>query len=388
MLLARAGHRVLLLDRTSLPSDTMSTHYVHQPAVARLRRWGLLDTLKATNCPPLDIARWHLKDVRLTGVSVPADEHATPAYGPRRYVLDTLLKDAAVASGAEFRPGANLTGLVRDGNDRVVGVRFKEGAREFTEHATVVVGADGRESTVARMAGARTYEEVPSLSCLYYTYWSGFPCDYEIYVEGRRGIGALTTNDDLVIIGIQWPREEFETVRRDIEVSYLAALDTAAPGLAERVRAGSREERFVGTGNLPNFFRDPYGPGWALVGDAGYHKDPVGAYGISDAIHHAELLANRLGEALAGTRPLDEALADYGEERDRDSMTRYQFNLEAAKFDPLPELLDILRFVQHDQVQTNRFFGMMSGVLAPEEFFTPDLIDRAVGADELLAVGD
>jgi flavin-dependent dehydrogenase len=381
MLLARAGHRVLLLDRAHFPSDTMSTHYVHQPAVARLARWGLLDRLRATGCPPLEVARWTLNDVSFVGCA-PAVDGIRAAYGPRRYVLDTLLVEAATEAGAELREGCGVTGLVEE-DGRVVGVRARGDRHgEFTERARIVVGADGVDSIVARTVGARTYEEHPTLSCLYYTYWSGFAADYEIYVGGGHAVGVVPTNDDQVMVGIQWPRAEFDTVRRDVERCYLDTLFATAPPLADRIRAGTRRARFVGTGRLPNFFREATGPGWALVGDAGYHKDPVGAYGISDALAHAELLAARLDEALRGDRPMEAALAEYAEERDREAMARYQFNLEAAKFDPLPELLNILRAVRDDQTEIDRFLGLIAGVLTPQEFFTEELIDRVVGAGE------
>ncbi len=379
LLLARAGHRVLLLERGRFPSDTISTHYLHLPGVARLARWGLLDRLRATGCPPLTRVRMGLSGIDLTG-SVPSVDGLTTAYAPRRQFFDTMLVEAATEAGAELREGCAVTGLVEE-DGRVVGVRARGGGgAEVIERARIVIGADGMDSVVARTVAAPTYEEHPTLCCAYYSYFSGFRADYEIYTGGRCGIGVAATHDDLVVIGVQWPRSEFDRVRHDVEGSYLAALRTAAPELAERVAGGAREERFVGTGRLPNFFRHPYGPGWALVGDAGHHKDPVGGYGMSDALSHAELLATRLDQALRGERPMEEALAEYAEERDRESMTRYQFNLEAAKLDPLPELLNVLRVVKGDQAQTNRFFGLLAGVLRMEEFFTEELIDRAVAA--------
>jgi len=379
MLLARAGHRVLLLDRASFPSDTMSTHYVHQPTIARLARWGLLDGLRATGCPPLEVARWTLEDVTVTGCA-PAVDGIRAAYGPRRYVLDTMLGEAAVAAGAEFRQDTNVTELLFDG-DQVVGVRGKSRrGGVFEERARVVIGADGVDSLVARQVGARTYEEFPTQCCLYYTYWSGVPADYEVYVGKRRAIGVVPTHDDLVMVGIEWPRAEFDIVRGDVEGAYLTALEQTAPELATRVLAGAREARFVGTGRLPNFFRESAGAGWALVGDAGFHKDPVGAFGISDAIRHAELLAAHLGRALGGDGPIDDALATYAVDRDEDSMAEYYFNLQAAKLDAMPELVDVLRALRGDQKQVDRFFGLIAGMYTTDEFFTDDVIARAAAA--------
>ncbi|MEV5974968.1 NAD(P)/FAD-dependent oxidoreductase [Streptomyces sp. NPDC051921] len=376
MLLARAGHRVLLLDRARFPSDTMSTHYVHQPTIARLARWGLLDRLTASGCPPLDVARWTLEDVTITGCAPPVDGIRS-AYGPRRFVLDSLLVDAARESGAETREGTNVTELLWEGS-RVVGVRARgESGAEFTARARVVIGADGVDSMVARAVRAPRYEEAPTLNCLYYTYWGGMKADYEVYVTGRRAIGVVPTNDDAVMVGIQWPRAEFDLVRRDVEGSYLKALEATAPELAERVRGSERTARFTGTGRLPNFFRQASGPGWALVGDSGFHKDPVGAFGISDAIRHAELLAGLLAPALGDEVPLERALDDYAERRDEDAMPEYFFNLQAAQLEPMPELLDILRVIAGEQDQVDRFFGLIAGMYTWDTFFTPELIERA-----------
>jgi flavin-dependent dehydrogenase len=379
MLLARAGHGVLVLERNRFPSDTMSTHYVHQPAIARLARWGLLDQLASTGCPPLDRARWRLDGLDLEGCAPAADGIRT-AYGPRRFVLDTLLARAAVEAGAELRTGCNVTSLLHE-RGRVVGVRFGDGERRYEQRARVVVGADGIRSAVAAAVGAQRYDEEPTRTCLYYTYWSGLPACYEVYVRDRRAIGVVPTNDSLTMVGVAWPREAFAEVRRDVESQYLRALKETAPELYERAMAGHREERFVGTGHLPNFFRESAGPGWALVGDAGYHKDPAGAYGISDAFRHAELLASELDAGLAGRSDLDQAIRGYAERRDADSQASYLFNLELARLELAPELLDILAAVRHDQTEVDRFFGMIAAVITPQEFLTEELIERALAAN-------
>ncbi|MGA8113506.1 MAG: NAD(P)/FAD-dependent oxidoreductase [Actinocatenispora sp.] len=387
MLLARAGHRVLMLDRARFPSDTMSTHYLHPPAMERLSRWGLLDRLAATGCPPMDKVRIRVNDVHLSS-PIPVVDGVGVSYAPRRRVLDSMLIEEATAAGAELREDCNVTGLVEE-DGRVTGVRISSGGVESVEHARVVIGADGLDSIVARTVGAGTYDEFPALSCAYFSYWSGLAApDYEISTNGNRGVGVAPSNDGLVVIGVQWPRAEFDRVRHDVENQYREAVRIASPDLADRLDEATREERFVGTGRLPNFYRQAYGPGWALVGDAGHHKDPVGGYGISDALAHAELLAARLDEALRGDRPMDEALAGYAEERDRESMSRYQFNLEAAKFDPLPELLNVLHVIEGDREQMQRFFGLVSGVLAMDQFFTDELIDKAMAADQSALSGE
>jgi hypothetical protein len=95
----------------------------------------------------------------------------------------------------------------------------------------------------------------------------------ELYLRAYRMALAFPTNDGLTCVAAAWPQSEFDSVRADVEGSHRKVIELS-PGLAERMRGGRRAERFQGTGDMTNFFRRPYGPGWVLVGDAGYHKDP------------------------------------------------------------------------------------------------------------------
>jgi flavin-dependent dehydrogenase len=205
--------------------------------------------------------------------------------------------------------------------DRVVGLRgHSSGGATVTEHARIVVGADGLHSTVARFAQAPSYDVRPVFTCAYYSYWSDLPIEAaELYARPDRMIVSAGTNDGLTIVIVYWPIAAFHEVRTDIERHFLAALDLA-PRLAERVRTARRAEHFRGTADQQNVYRRPYGPGWALVGDAGYHKDPITAQGISDAFRDAELLAGAIDDGFSGRLPLDEALAGY--ERRRNEVTR------------------------------------------------------------------
>jgi flavin-dependent dehydrogenase len=268
MLLARKGYRVLLLDKATFPSDIMSTHYIHQPGIAQLKRWGLLDKVIASNCPPISKAALDFGPFALSGSPPPADGIGD-AYCPRRTVLDKLLVDAAVEAGAELCEGFAVREILMNG-ERVTGIYgHNPGGAPITEQASIVIGADGMRSFVARTAQSPMYHTNPSLTCTYYSYWSGISIEgVEMYLRDHRVIIAFPTNDDLVCIVIQWPYREFHAFRADIEGNFLKTVDLV-PELAERMRHGRREERFVGTADLPNFFRKPYGPGWALVGDAG-----------------------------------------------------------------------------------------------------------------------
>jgi flavin-dependent dehydrogenase len=297
MLLARRGHRVLLVDRAAFPSDTFRQHFIRQPGVARLARWGLLPRVIASGCPAVDTMTVDCGDFPLTGTVAPEDG-VTAAYAPRRYVLDALLLEAAAAAGAEVRTGFAVDELLVAGG-RVRGVRGRaSGGPAVAVRARVVVGADGQHSLVARAVRAVTYHARPAVACYYHAYWSGVPVrGLEVYRRGGRVVLAFPTNEGRTGLTVGWPQGEFRAVRADVAGHYLAAVDLV-PDLAARVRAGRREEPFAGSGDLPNFFRRAHGRGWALVGDAGYHKDPMLAYGAPPL--RAELRGGPAGAAPAG----------------------------------------------------------------------------------------
>lgn len=385
MLLARKGYRILLLDKATFPSDTLSTHHIHQPGVARLKRWGLLEKIKASNCPPTTEIRFDIGPFALKGTPPPADGNIE-AYAPRRRVLDKILAGAAAQAGAELREGFSVEELTTDGS-AVTGIRGRDrkGAT-VTEKARIVIGADGTRSFVARSAQAPIYLDRGMLTCNYYSYWSGVPHDgVELYARAGRMIVADKTNDGLSMITVVWPRAEFARVRANIEVEFMRALDEFAPALAERVRAGRREERFAGSGFLPNFFRKPYGDGWALVGDAGYPKDPVTAQGITNSFSHAEMLAAALDESFAGRQEMSKALADYERKRNAEVMAMFEHTCQLASLaPPPPEMLQLLAALRGDQHETARFLGTVIGAVPVQEFFSPENIGRIVKAAALM----
>lgn len=381
MLLARKGYRVLLLDKAGFPSDHMSTHWIHQPGVARLERWGLRERLAATGCPPITSISMDLGPFALQGTPPPAGDVAE-AYCPRRTVLDKLLVDAAVEAGAELREHFSVQDLVWDGN-RVSGITGRSATgTTVTEQARIVIGADGVHSLVARQVKAPAYNTKPTFACAYYSYWSGVPLDeVGFYPREHRGFGVLPTHHGLTCIIVGWPHDEFHAFRADIEGNFLKTLELA-PALAERVRQGKREERFTGTAELFNFFRRPYGPGWALVGDAGYHKDPITAQGISDAFRDAELVAEAVDAGLSGRRPVEEAMAEYEQRRNEAALPVYEFTCQLAMLEPPPpEMQQIFAALRLNQEQTNRFFGTMAGTVPIPEFFAPENLGRIIGAE-------
>ena len=340
MLLAREGYRVLVVDRATFPSDTISTHLIHPPGVAALGRWGLLDRVVATNCPPIDTYAFDFGPFTITGS--PGTDDVPAAYAPRRTLLDKLLVDAASEAGAEIREGFTVESLVFE-DGRAVGIRgHSKGGETVTELARVVVGADGRYSLVADAIDPPEYNEKPKLLASYYSYWSDLPMKgrFETWIRPDRGFAAWPTNDDLTLIIAGWPYREFEANRSDVEGNFLQTLELA-PAFAERVRAARREERFVGAA-VPGYFRKPYGPGWALVGDAGYNKDYITAQGINDAFRDAELCAAALNETLSGSRPFDEAMGEYQSVRDEQVLAMYKLTAEFASLEPPPHDLQLV----------------------------------------------
>ncbi len=379
LLLARKGYRVLLVDRATFPSDTLSTHQIQLPGSAALKRWELLDKVLASDPGKADRVRFDMGEIVVTGQFPPVDG-ITAVCSPRRYLLDTILVEAAAQAGAEVRQEFLVQELLWE-NGRVVGIRgqSKTGG-SVTEHARIVIGADGRYSLVAKAVAAPSYDEQPTLTCGYYSYWAGVPLQGgEIYRRGKRLVGLWPTNDHLTLIYIAWPATEFPTFRADVEGSYMATIDLV-PALAERVRQGQRAERISGSGEMPNYYRKPSGPGWALVGDAGYLKDPISAYGISDAFRDAELLTAALDDGFAGRQPLEAALGHYEQQRNAASKPCYDLTIDTAQMNPFAfEQIELLQALTHNPVAASQFFGVLTGIVQPTEFFRPQNLFHIIG---------
>jgi len=377
---AEAGASVLLVDRASFPSDTVSTHVIHAPGIAALDRWGLADRVVATGCPPITRYSFDFGPFTIAGTPHPVGS-GRPAYAPRRAVLDAILVEAAAAAGVEVRERFTVENLVFDDDDRVIGIRgHGHGGPSVVERARVVIGADGRSSRVARIVEPTQYHEKPMLQLSYYTYWSGLPVDgFEIVVRPDRGWGALPTNDGLTLLVVGWPFAESTAYKADVETSYLKTLELA-PDIADRVRGATRVARFAG-GAVPNFFRKPFGPGWALVGDAGYTKDPITAQGISDAFRDAELCSTALDEAFSGGRPFDDAMAAYHQARDAAVLPIYEFTTQLATLQAPPvEMQQLLGAVHGNQDAMDAFAGITAGTVSPVDFFDPGHIGQIMGA--------
>ena len=373
MLLARKGHRVLLVDRAHFPSEIPHGHFIHRHGPPRLARWGLLDRITATGCPPAIHKTSYLGDFPLAVGDLEVNGIAW-GYGPRRAILDKILVDAAVESGAELQEGLAVEGVLTDG-ERVIGIRAANGTAIT---APLTIGADGKYSLIARSVRAHVQDWVPARLCWYFTYFRDVPDpDVHIHVLPRRqAIIAHPTNDQLLAVFVAWPIDEFSQLRADVQTRFLAALDLA-PGLGERVQAGQRAERFYGTADMPYFLRQAAGAGWALVGDAACHKDPIRALGVCDALRDAELLADAASHALSGDCAPEAALADYQWRRDEATLADYKDNLRVSQLNPIPpELLRLRQALRDKPTDATHYFLATYGRIPHDSFFNQQNLER------------
>lgn len=342
MLLADRGHDVVMLDRASFPSDTVSTHAIVRPGMVQLRRWGLLPALLVSGAPPLTTVEFHTRD----GVTAKAvrDRHGIDhLLAPRRVILDDILQRAALRAGARLQTGVAVEDVLRDATGRVVGVAARDGEGPLHICARLVVGADGLASRVARSVGAPLTVERPAPGSAQYAYVRGEWPALEQHLGEAGFAGVFPTHGGEACIWVCAPVDTVRThrMRRPTDAAFLALLGEIAPALAERVRAGVQTSPVRGMLRMPNQFRQATGPGWALVGDAGYHRDAITALGISDAFRDAELLATALDEALRDPTRDASALAAYGRDRDRMAAETFELTVQLAAFPPRDRFVEL-----------------------------------------------
>jgi 2-polyprenyl-6-methoxyphenol hydroxylase-like FAD-dependent oxidoreductase len=374
LLLARKGYRVLGVDRARFPSDTLSTHFLPPRSAHFLDSWGLLERLAATGCPRIDSMTMHYGPVVLRGR--PDAVGGTAAmYCPRRTVLDQLLVESARQAGAEMREGTLMRELLWDG-ERVAGIRaVGADGKLYEERAKLVVGADGAFSLVARLVAAEAEIHQPSLTCGYYAYWRGVPTDgVEFYVRAGRDMLVFPTHDGLTCVWAGRARESWGEYRSDVERGYVATLD---PELCARLDAGERTSPFRGTNKLPNFYRRAAGPGWALVGDAAYHRDPLTGMGIGDAFLGASLLAEAVDTAQQGDPT--SSFAGYRRALRERTQAVFDYTLRAAALkDPAPQV-PLYMAIAASAAATRQFMNVLAGTLPYRDFFNRDNIARLSG---------
>lgn len=317
MLLARRGLRVLVLERATAGSDTLSTLALMRAGVLQLRRWGLLDRIRAAGTPALRRTVVHYAD---EAIVVPVKEKAgvDELFAPRRTVIDAVLADAAMEAGAEVRFESVVTELLWTGGS-VSGVRGRDrGGREFEAHAPLVIGADGRHSAVARAVQPVETWRSPESSGVVFGFWSGLDVPgYEWFYRPGLSGGLIPTNGGQVLVWAGTSTERFmRDVAHDTEAGFAALVEEMGAGLGDTIARGRPEGRLRGFPGMAGYLRKPWGPGWALVGDAGSFRDPISAHGISDALRDAELLARAVPAFLDDPSDGGSALAAYEEARD------------------------------------------------------------------------
>jgi flavin-dependent dehydrogenase len=347
MLLAAAGHDVLLVDRSAFPSDTLSTHAIARAGVVQLARWGLLPALLEAGTPPI-------REVVFYGGDTPITRPIKDRFGvdmviaPRRHLLDAILVDAAVAAGVHVMTGLTVDGVRRSDDGRVTGVhgRTERGPVEIA--ARFVVGADGRRSRIARSVDA-AFTEVrrAGSGAAHYAYFAGDWPAMEYSVGDRSFTGIFPTNNGEACIWVCSPSVDAERVRRahdSIDAAFDAMVESSWPMLAQRLRdSATRTSPSRGLVRMPNHIRHPFGPGWALVGDAGYHRDAITGHGISDAFRDAELLATSLDLHLRGDADEVSALAGFHAARDAQLREIFEITCELTTFPPAERFIELQR---------------------------------------------
>jgi flavin-dependent dehydrogenase len=350
LLLARAGARVAVIERSGYGTDTLSTHGLMRAGVLQLSRWGLLGEITGAGTPPIRQTTFHYADGESTHVSIRPSAGVPALYAPRRYLLDRVLVDAAAEAGADVRHEATVNTVLRDERGRVSGVRASNRAgRAIDLHARLTVGADGVRSAVARQVGAEVQRRGRASSVCLYRYLADVDATgYEWAYGDGASAGFLPTNDGLTCVFVGGPPKRVrEVVRQDgTERAFTALLDVAAPRLAGRVAAATPASRMYGWAGLTGYVRQSWGPGWALVGDAGHFKDPLTTHGITDALRDSELVADEILESLTGVIPEAIALARYQATRDRLSSRLFEATDRVASYDwDVREVRGLLRQV-------------------------------------------
>jgi flavin-dependent dehydrogenase len=319
LLLARAGLRVAVLERSRAGSDTVSTHALMRAGVLQLARWGVLPDLVAAGTPAIRSTAFHYADGGSAHVSLRPSPGVDALYAPRRLLLDRVLIEAAAASGADVRHGVTVVGLHRDLDGRVRGVRLSGAdGREVPVTAGLTIGADGVGSLVAREVEAPFVSRGRTASAILYRYVAQVPAEGYVWGYGdAAAAGLIPTNAGETCVFVATTPERMRPLRRaGTEAAFDALLDAIPAPLSDGVRAGRPSGRLHGWRGVPGYARRSFGPGWALVGDAGCFRDPITTHGLTDALRDAELMADAVLTGGAETSS-EEAFARYQDTRDR-----------------------------------------------------------------------
>jgi flavin-dependent dehydrogenase len=378
-LLARGGARVVVLERASFPRETLSSHLFEVDALEFLHRLGALEGLLETGAPLVERTDTRVEDLHLRMALPQRPGDVGAMMSVRRELLDPILAELAAQAGADVRMGAQVGGVIED-HGRMVGVRYTHDGREHELRARLVVGADGRHSTLARLVGARRYNLTPSQRLLFWAYFEGADASVPSFLShrwGERFILGIPSDSGLYQV-LLWPEvHERERFQRDRDAAFLEHARTCEP-LADSLAGASRVGRTIGVFRWEGHFREACGAGWVLCGDAGHFKSPAPGRGIGDAFLQAERLARAIGAALGGgEQELDRAMRDWGRWREREFAEHYwlAYDLEEAGAVP-PVLVELLRRLQQ-RGRAGEFFDALNHRARPSQVLTPPRMLRA-----------
>ena len=365
MLLAALGVRVLVFDKSRLGSDTMSTHALMRPAVLLLHRWGITDRLDAEETPRIRKTTFvysNEEERRCLEIDIKPRHGVDALYAPRRTVLDRLLVEAARDAGADVRHGLQMLDLLHDKGGRVRGVKVRDEAGRMQEvRAGLVIGADGRRSNVARLVGATPYVWGRHGTNCSFGYFDNLPVDgNRWYFRPGMGAGAIPTNDGQTLVFASVPEAAALGSASKRNGAFHQVIAESAPDVADRLPQARLDGKLRFFPAMRGFLRQPWGEGWALVGDSGYMSDPITAHGITNALRDADILARTIAE--------DAKLADYQTARDDLSLKFFEISDRVASLD-----WDISTVQQYHQ--------LMSQEMSREE----DAIKAAAGASATAA---
>jgi flavin-dependent dehydrogenase len=380
-LLARAGLRVAVLEQASFPRDTVSTHCLQAGALASLDRLGVTEQVRATGAPYLRYFDLRQDDLEAR-VEIPQRAGDVGGIASiRRLLLDPILAETAAHAGAHVRMETRVTGLLGD-RGRVAGVKLTRNGSESALKARLVVGADGRNSTVARLVGARKYNAVPNERFAYWAFFEDADGSHESFVFHRwadRLVFGGYADSGLFQVIVLPQLGELPRFRDDLEGSFMEYARSCRP-MASALDGSRRVGRFFGLLRWEGFFRDACGPGWVLVGDAGHFKDPTPAGGIQDALRQAETLAPVIaGEIGESPERLDKSISHWGRWRDRDAAEHYWLACDMGAAGAVPAVLPVVMRRLLEQGRIGLFLDLLTHRSKPSQVLTPLRVLGATG---------
>lgn len=362
-LLARAGLKVAVVEQVEFPRSTLSSHLIEADAISFLERLGVMEPVRRTGVRLMRQVDTRLDDVRVvTRFPLRSDDLGGAAF-LRRHLLDAILADAAAEAGAEMRMSTKVVDVVRTGA-RVTGVRVVRDGRESELHAPIVVGADGRASTIAKLCGARRYNVSPNERSYYFTFFEGADPAYDdlfvFHRWGDRMVWAGAADSGLYLVGVSPEVHERAAFRSDPESGLMSHLRSCEPA-ARALAAARRATKIDGIVRFDGYFREPYGPGWVLVGDSGHFKDPAAGRGIGDAFRQVDALAPAIVRGLDGSGPpIERALAAWATWRDRKFAGHYWMATDLGCAGAIPTMAPTLVERMAARGDVDRFFNLFS----------------------------